>query len=179
MQVQSVSINACTLDVHPSNHLILCRCLLPLNIHWLGQVVHEQGTVPLRNLILCSSKTLSKTLSIRGTALSQIGLVCGQNLPIQGSNRKKGFWFWGQRTLGRSKTPSSPKLKTLCIFLFSNHRSVLQRNAYKGQSDGKNIAQDILMRKQLADGQFDADNFWPDIRTGRRLGAIYGTLLGH
>ena len=27
-----------------------------------------------------------------------------------------------------------------------------------------NLILHILMRKQLFDGQFDADNFWPDIR---------------
>ena len=35
------------------------------------------------------------------------------------------------------------------------------------------------MRKQLADGQFDADNFWPDIRreeVGGHLGDVIGTL---
>ena len=37
------------------------------------------------------------------------------------------------------------------------------------------------MRKQLADGQFDADNFWPDIRreeVGGHLGDVIGTLAG-
>ena len=37
------------------------------------------------------------------------------------------------------------------------------------------------MRKQLVDGQFDADNFWPDIRreeVGGHLGDVIGTLAG-
>ena len=42
----------------------------------------------------------------------------------------------------------------------------------------RKFAKDTLTRKQLVDGQFDADNFWPDIRP-LRLGAIWGTLLGH
>ena len=65
--------------------------------------------------------------------------------------------------------------------MFSEHCNVLQSIAYKGQSDAENIAQDILMRKQLADGQFDADNFWPDIRreeVGGHLGDVIGTLAG-
>ena len=37
------------------------------------------------------------------------------------------------------------------------------------------------MRKQLVDGQFDADNFWLDIRreeVGGHLGDVIGTLAG-
>ena len=37
------------------------------------------------------------------------------------------------------------------------------------------------MRKQLVDGQFDADNFWRDIRrveVGGHLGDVIGTLAG-
>ena len=96
----------------------------------------------------------------------QIGPVRRQNFP------RIREWAMGRKGFDLGVTMAGPKLITRYIFVFSNHRNVLQSYACKGQSDGENIAQDILMRKQLADGQFDADNFWPDIRTGRRLGAI-------